>query len=167
MKINEIYNKYGHNTAVTIAHIIFTDNESIYIPQGKKQMRAFFNGKRCKRIDIQLPDIDNVLEMVSRLNKEVKHPTCPNNLRNRFYQKKKLFIQNLLHKELVDKIIESDRYYNFIVGEYSFHQPKVYFPDGIKDINDTEVYEPITPYIPFSMDDYKNAMIGMVYFMKL
>jgi len=167
MTFNEIYHKYGHNTAVAIAHIIFTDNESIYIPKSKGQIRAFFKGKRCKRIDIQLPDIDNVLEMVSRLNKEVKHPTCPNNLRNRFYSKKKIFIQNLLHKELVDKIIESDRYYNFIVGEYSFHQPKVYFPDGIKDIDGTEVYEPIVPEIPFSMDDYKNTMIGMVYFMCL
>jgi hypothetical protein len=124
-----------------------------------------FKGKHCKHIDIQLPDIDNVLEMVSRLNKEVKHPTCPNNLRNRFYSKKKIFIQNLLHKRLVDKIIESDRYYNFIVGEYSFHQPKVYFPDGIKDIDGTEVYKPIVPEIPFSMDDYKNTMMGMVYFM--
>ena len=167
MTFNEIYHKYGCNTAVAIAHIVFTDNESIYIPKSKEQIRAFFNGKRCKRIDIQLPDIDNVLEMVSRLNKEVKHPTCPNNLRNRFYSKKKILIQNLLHKGLVDKIIESDRYYNFIVGEYSFHQPKVYFTDGIKDIDDTEVYEPITPDIPFSMDDYKNTMIGMVYFMHL
>ena len=167
MTFNEIYHKYGCNTAVVIAHIVFTDNESIYIPKSKEQIRAFFKGKRCKRIDIQLPDIDNVLEMVSKLNKEVKHPTCPNNLRNRFYSKKKIFIQNLLHKELVDKIIESDRYYNFIVGEYSFHQPKVYFPDGIKDIDDTEVYESIVPEIPFSMDDYKNAMMGMVYFMRL
>ena len=167
MTFNEIYHKYGCNTAVVIAHIVFTDNESTYIPKSKEQIRAFFKGKRCKRIDIQLPDIDNVLEMVSKLNKEVKHPTCPNNLRNRFYSKKKIFIQNLLHKELVDKIIESDRYYNFIVGEYSFHQPKVYFPDGIKDIDDTEVYESIVPEIPFSMDDYKNAMMGMVYFMRL
>jgi hypothetical protein len=93
MTFKEIYHKYGYNTAVAIAHIIFTDNESIHIPQGKEQVRAFFEGKRCKHIDIQLPDIDNVLEMVSRLNKEVKHPTCPNNLRNRFYSRKKIFIK--------------------------------------------------------------------------
>lgn len=151
MTFNEIYHKYGRNTAVAIAHIIFTDNEGIYIP------------KRCKRIDIKLPDIDNVLEMVSRLNKEVKHPTCPNNLRNRFYQKKKLFIKHLLHKKLVNKIIESENYYCFIVGEYSFHQPKVYFPNGIKDIDGIEEYVPIESEIPFSMDDYKNCMMGILY----
>lgn len=167
MTINEIYHKYGQNTAVSIAHIIFTDNENVNVPQENRQgMRKFFRGKRCKSVDIHLPEIDNVLEMVSKLNKEVKHSTCPNNLRNRFYSKKKIFIQYLLHKKLVDKIIESEKYYNFIVSEYSFHQPKVYFPCGIKNIDDTEVYEPIVPEIPFSIDDYKNAMIGMVYFMQ-
>lgn len=167
MTINEIYRKYGLNAASSIARVIFMDDESVNVPNGKTQLRNFLTGKRCKKTNIEIPRKLSIISNVSKLNKEVKHPTCPKNLRNRFYQKKKLFIKHLLHKKLVNKIIESENYYCFIVGEYSFHQPKSYFPSGIKDINDTEVYEPITPDIPFSMDDYKNAMIGMVYFMQL
>lgn len=163
MNIKDIKNRYGYNVATSVCHIMLTGKKKVVIPIGNRNtMDAFFKGKRCAFIDIEVPTINDVLDKVSKLNKEVKHSTCPKNLRNRFYNRKKHFIQYLLGCGMVDKIIESEKHYKFIVGEHSFHQPKMYFPNGIKSVDGYEEYIPVPYEEEFSMDDYKDAMVGMV-----
>lgn len=158
MTIREFYRKYGLNRTHSLLSIIFMDNDTITIPVSKLSLIQFIRGRRCKRISFEFPE-DNVIEILSKVNKEVKHPSCPNNLRNRFYRKKKIFIQHLLSKGMVDEIIESEKYYNFIVNGYSFHQPKAFFPCGIKKITGTEVYVPTETEEVFSLEDYKKCML--------
>ena len=161
MRLIDFYNGYGLNYTHSLLSIIFTDNDKIKIPQSKERLVKLIK-KHCPDLEVELPN-SGFLELISKVNKEVKHSSCPANLRNRFYAKKKAFIRYALHKKIVDKIIESENHYNFIIGEYSFHQPKVYFPCGINNIDGTEEYIQIESEIPFSMDDYKKCMMGILY----
>jgi hypothetical protein len=163
MKLIDFYNGYGLRYTHSLLSIIFTDNTEIVVPIQKEKLEKFIKTD-YPDLKIKWPvDCTNFLELISKVNKEVKHQSCPNNLRNRFYHKKKMFIQYLRDKGLCDKIIESESVYKFVIGEYSFHQPKAYFPGGIKNIDGTEEYIPTEPEIPFSMDDYKKCMIGILY----
>lgn len=159
MKLIDFYNGYGLNHTHSLLSIIFTDNDKVKVPNSKERLIKMIK-KRCPDLEIEFPT-DGFFELISKVNKEVKHSSCPSNLRNRFYAKKKAFVKYALYKRIIDKIIESEKYYNFIIGEYSFHQPKEYFPSGFKKVDGTEEYIPIEPEIPFSMDDYKKCMMAI------
>ena len=163
MKLIDFYNGYGLNYTHSLLSIVLTDNSEIVIPTQKDNLIKFIK-KDHPDLEIEWPvDCTDFLKLISKVNKEVKHPTCPSNLHNRFYAKKKTFVRYALSKKIVDKVIESENYYNFIIGEYSFHQPKVYFPCGIKNIDGIEEYVPTEPDTPFSMDDYKKCLMGILY----
>lgn len=154
MKLKDFYKKFGLNQTKAIISILFN-----YTSNNIYKLEKFIEENGENEIVFQDKDI---IEIVSLVNQMVKSSDCPNNLKNRFYHKKKMFVRNYLLKEKkVEQIIESENLYKFIVGKYSFHQPKVYFPCGFCKIDGTEVYEPNTPAVPFDVDVYKDCMLLM------
>lgn len=111
---------------------------------------------------IEIPD--NILETVSRVNKMVKHGNCKNPLRNKFYSKKHKFIVYLYEHGMVDKVLESEKNYHFFIGNYSFHQPKVYFMNREISVDGTEEYKPAAADAQFDWNEFKKAINGMIVF---
>lgn len=174
MTITQTYRRYGLNTALAVANTYFTDVNEVTVPQGtKQQMTKFLKNELCQSTLIDdyvntTSSIQQLIEVVSKVNMEVKHPTCPQNLRNRFYSKKKQLLEYLLHKGLVEEILESDSHYKLTTLGHSFHQPKTYFKEGLPSKYQTLLkgWENYTPRNTateqtFSMEDYKRACIGI------
>lgn len=154
MKLIDFYRKYGSNNyTVSVISIFFED-----YPQRRDKVKKFV--KQHADFELNIPDESELVPLMSKVNREVKHPTCPGNLRNRFYTKKRRVIDYLLHNKKIDCIIESENLYNFVVGEYSFHQPKDYWPNGFKKIAGTEVYEAKDEVIPFNRDDFNRFFLA-------
>ena len=65
---------------------------------------------------------------------------------------------------MVDEVLESENNYHFIIGNYSFHQPKKYFNNREIVATGTEEYKPIKSDIPFDWNEYKKAINGITVF---
>jgi hypothetical protein len=106
-------------------------------------------------------DDEELIQLLSEVNKGVKDPECPRNLKNKFYVFKHKFLVYCLSKNLVKEIIESDSFYKFVLGDYSFHQPKSYFKEPL-EINGEEAYEPEGSVLPFSRELYDAVLLGII-----
>ena len=163
MKMGEIRNRYGLNTALSVAHVVYTDNNGVIFPNGQRRGKIkFIRSRYCNDIEVEIPSMDEAIELVSLLNKEVKDSSCPTNLRNRFYSKKKDFLKYMLEHGMIDKVFESENHYRFVIGEFSFHQPKKYYHSGLKEVDGKEVYANDDVTVPFSINDYKKGMLGII-----
>ena len=110
-------------------------------------------------------DHNALFELMSKVNKEVKHESCPNNLRNRFYDRKTRVIKWALRNGMVDEIFESDGLYRFTIAGHSFHQLKLCFPNGINGmtVGGFEEYVPEPRNVEFSLEAYNECMVNMTY----
>lgn len=154
MKLIDVYRLFGLNSARSIAKIFFK-----HCPDKKEKLEAFIS--KNKNFEFDVPDISSIISLMDKLNKEVKHESCPNNKRNHFYTKKHQVIKHFLETKQVEQIIESDNVYKFVIGSYSFHQPKTYWPDISELVNGTEEYQNKTIPIPFNEDDYKRFCVSV------
>ncbi len=131
-----------------------------HYPQQKERLQNFI--WKHGDFEVDLPDTMEVIPLMNKVNQEVKHPTCPHNLRNRFYSRKHRVINLLMASKRIDSIIESTNLYKFVVGDYSFHQLKAYFPSGLSNIDGTEEYVPEKHDIPFNEDDFKKFCLAFI-----
>ena len=106
-------------------------------------------------------DDEELIQLLSEVNKGVKDPECPKNLRNKFYVFKHKFLVYCLSKNLVKEVIGSTDHYKFVIGEYSFHQPKSYFKEPL-EINGEENYESERSGLPFSKELYDAVLLGII-----
>jgi hypothetical protein len=106
-------------------------------------------------------DDEELIQLLSEVNKGVKDPECPKNLRNKFYVFKHKFLIYCLSRNLVKEIIESENHYKFVLGDYSFHQPKSYFKETL-EVSGEEEYIPEKSELPFSKDLYDSVLLGII-----
>ena len=107
-------------------------------------------------------DDEELIQLLDEVNKGVKDLECPRNLRNKFYVFKHKFLIYCLSKNLVKEVIGSSRHYKFVLGDYSFHQPKAYFKEPL-EINGEEDYDPTKgSWLPFSRELYDAVLLGII-----
>lgn len=106
-------------------------------------------------------DDEELIQLLDEVNKRVKDPECPRNLRNKFYSFKHKFLTYCLSQNLVKEVIGSIDFYKFVIGDYSFHQPKSYFKESL-EIDREEVYKPERSVPPFSRELYDAVLLGII-----
>ena len=116
---------------------------------------------KTSEIEFEITD-ENIVALVSLVNKEIKDPDCPNSKKNKFYVFKHKFINKLLKKGKVDKVLESENCFHFYIGDYSFHQPKFYYPLGIEKIDGNEVFIEEEHFEKFNLEDYNKCLIALI-----
>ena len=74
----------------------------------------------------EMPEIPilNVLDEMVFLNRMVKNPMCPKNIKNQFYEYKRRIIIQLIEAGRVHEVTHEGSVYNFSIdnGKYNFHQ---------------------------------------------
>ena len=109
---------------------------------------------------------ENLLESLTLVNRMVKDETCPNNLKNRFYNQKKNLLRQLLKLGRVSDIYQQGDYLALTVdGEYKFHQPKEYFKGLDYDIAGDMDTVPRAVAIPFDRRKFDEFEAGYYIFM--
>lgn len=106
-------------------------------------------------------DDEELVQLLSEVNKRIKDPACPNNLKNKFYVFKHKFLTYCLSRNLVTEVIESSGFYKFVLGDYSFHQPKSYFKEPL-EVSGTEEYNPERSDLLFSLELYNAVLLGII-----
>ena len=112
----------------------------------------------------EMPEIHdvNVLDEMVYLNKMVKNPECPNNVKSQFYVFKKRIIRELIDAGRIDKVTREGTVYLFSIdnGKYEFHQPLDYYKDydlfNNLDIENGKQYVNRHEFVPLDIDRYKN-----------
>lgn len=158
--IRDFYDRFGFNWTRALLSVLYEDH-----PDNAYDFNIFMQGLFDRSVSI--PDITELLPLMCRVNKMVKHPSCPNNIRNRFYAKKKQVIRHLQLNGLVDSVIESDGLYKFVIGDYAFHQLKKDWERKVGKVDGTEVYEPDGETLPFSMGEYVNFRLVAILYVAL
>ena len=139
--------------------IMNTSNSSL--PEYKARASKF-------RIPDNFSVTKDVLELMETVNSMVKHPTCPKNLRNRFYGYKTRVIEELLDQGRVSDVYsEGDCYSLVIDGKYKFHQLKATHPHWVEyvEILGKRPYAPYGEPIPFSIETYTDFQLSAMYFL--
>lgn len=109
---------------------------------------------------------ENLLESLTLVNRMVKDPTCPNNLKNRFYNKKKNLLRQLLKLGRVSDIYLQGEYLALTVdGKYQFHQPKEHFKGLEYDISGVTDTNPRAEAFPFDRQKFDEFEAGYYIFM--
>ena len=157
-QLKDYFNRFGFGpTKSAIVLECYGTELQLFVPRyDKNAIKSYAYKNQCV---ISIPD--DILETVSIVNKMVKHESCQNNFRNKFYTKKHNLILYLYDNGMVDKVLESENNYNFIIGKYSFHQPKEYFKNRKIVVTGTEEYKPTKSDIPFDWNEYKKAINGI------
>jgi hypothetical protein len=128
----------------------------------KTKQHILISLERFKDMVKEVPEDDEELvQLLSEVNKRVKDPSCPNNLKNKFYVFKHKFLTYCLSLGLVSEVIESPGFYKFVLGDYSFHQPKSYFKEPL-EVNGEEEYKPEKSDLLFSRDLYDSVLLGII-----
>ena len=160
MKLLDFYNRYGFDSSLSMLNAILTEPVTTYTqntPHARKDFKEFIT---LQGYEFELPE-DSTLELMHRVNKMVKSTDCPSNRKNKFYMLKHRFIKTMLSDGRIDKILESDNFYHFYIGDYDFHQLKAMYKN-IK-IDGQEVYVKQDTSIPYEEDAYRKCVIRMVY----
>lgn len=109
---------------------------------------------------------ENLLESLTLVNRMVKDETCPNNLKNRFYNQKKNLLRQMLKLGRVSDIYQQGDYLALTVdGEYKFHQPKEFFKGLDYDIAGDMDTVPRAQAIPFDSQKFDEFEAGYYIFM--
>ena len=109
--------------------------------------------------DFRVPK-EELLDLLVTVNKMVKDSSCPNNIKNRFYNQKKSVLRKMVRDKRVSDIYDQGDYYSLVVdGKYKFHQPKCYFANLTFDVEGSEPYTPGDSAIPFDSKTYRDFEI--------
>lgn len=159
MKIREIARR-NYLTARTVAQNVF-GNEFRGMDKA-----AFYRFIAKNDVDVQMEDRVTIAEMVSTVNRQVKHATCPNNYKNRFYALKHRYIRECIVRGDVDHVLESENCYHFFMKDgHDYHQLKNSFPGGVSNITGQEEYVPVEHNIPFDEEFFRKTVVQMTLFM--
>lgn len=124
--------------------------------------------KEMKKANITFEIVENVEDIVRMMNianRMVKDESFPFG-KNNFYERKTRFIKCVLrtHPDMVREIRESESLYNFIIGGFSFHQPKYKYPDD--NFNTTpEDYSPCGITMEYDRDMYLKCMVSISFYL--
>lgn len=142
----------------SILHILHSDDSQNFPIRFKEQAL-----KWIKNDTTEFEINNDVFNLMTIVNKMVKHESCPNNIRNRFYSIKHRFIKLLVEHNMADKVVyESENLYKFVFGPYEFHQYKFQsLPSGY--VIEHEDYVNNHESVEFSMETYKEAAIAITY----
>ena len=150
MTIHEFYWTYGLEATVSVLSGIYAECDSAnYF---SNHLKYYLSNKNLIIPDI--PTRSQVVRIMAKVNKEVKHPDCPNNYRNRFYKFKTKLIKLWLKQGAVSKITESEKHYCFTIEGYSFHQLKGSYLNKVPFYLKYKKYIPTEDAIPFSIEDF-------------
>lgn len=160
--IGDFHRKYGLANTLALASVLYENH-----PTRKKDWMVFL--KMVAGRVVEIPEISELLPLMNKVNRMVKHPSCPNPIRNRFYVKKFKVLKYLYVRGRVDYVIESDNLYNFVIGDYQFHQKKDAWENIIlkSSIKGTEVYSPVKSDVEFSRDLYNQFCITEITMMAM
>ena len=110
-------------------------------------------------IDIDALSEDRLDCLVSLVNKMVKDPECPKNLRNRFYAAKHKYIKELMHRNKLERVSDAGHLYGFrTVYGNEFHQLKITFKNPVQTIG-KEDYVYNEDYKSFDGEVYRDCMV--------
>ena len=157
-QLKDYFNRFGlgPTKSAVVLECYGTELQRFVARYDNNAIKSYAYKNQCV---ISIPD--DILETVSIVNKMVKHESCQKHFRNKFYCKKHKFILYLYNNGMVDEVLESENNYNFIIGNYSFHQPKEYFKNREIIATGTEEYKPTESDIPFDWNEYKKAINGI------
>ena len=103
---------------------------------------------------------ENLLDLMTEVNRMVKDPSCPNNIRNRFYNQKKSVLRKMVQTGRVSDIWGEGDYYAMLAdGKYPFHQPKPYFAHMDFEVEGERPYVPGDDPAPFDAKTYRDFEI--------
>ena len=109
---------------------------------------------------------ENVLELMSVVNRMVKDKNCPHNLRNRFYNYKTSIMRNLSRMERVSDVYDEGNYLSMTVdSKYVFHQLKTCCVNLPLEIVGEREYENTQTPLPFDEKVYREFQISAIYFL--
>ncbi len=115
------------------------------------------------QIDSDFTISDDVVGLMSDVNRMVKDEKCPNNLRNRFYGKKLKVIEELIKEGRCSEFYKEGHCYSLLVdGKYRFHQLKNSHPHWEDDkyfFNGEREYTKTEP-LPFDAEKYRSFMMS-------
>lgn len=159
MKFTQFYKIYGHNNSVALLSAML-DADSKFNKFFSDRLKKYLEDDRITVPDI--PTESEVIKLMAKFNREVKHSSCPNNYKNRFYKLKTKLIKLWLRQGKISKITESENCYCFTIGKCSFHQPKNCYSFDSSFHIEYEEYISSENSIPFSIVDYKLFKIAAV-----
>ena len=160
-QLKDYFNTFGvaPTKSALVLEYCGTELQHLVERYDNKKIASYANKTQCV---ITIPD--DILETVSTVNRMIKHGSCQNQFRNKFYCKKHKFILYLYNNGMVDEVLESENNYHFIIGNHSFHQPKEYFKKREIVATGTEEYKPTESDTPFDWSEYKKAINGITVF---
>ena len=121
---------------------------------------SWYNRHLDKEIEIS----DNVLEILAKVNLEIKNLNVESRYKNKFYKYKEKFLKSLLIRSKINKIIDSGEYWKFIIEGYSFHQIKGNYKNYKITASEFEKYKPDHSNLPeFSLEDYKLCLLTLIH----
>ena len=112
-----------------------------------------------------ITNFDEIVLLVSKVNRMVKDNSCPNNLRNRFYHKKHQFLMKAYHDKRVTRVTHDENVVGFYIGDACFHQPHSLMTKHpeLAENSEYEKYTANKETLPFDKEAYKTAMIAMIF----
>lgn len=121
----------------------------------------------AKHDDIDIEEMSPVEadDLIYAVNRQIKDPDTPSNLRHRFYKLKHRYILKHIRLGHVERVLESESCYHFFIkGLHDYHQLKSTFPGGFEKIDGTEEYIQPEQNEKFNPDDYKRAIVQLIMF---
>ena len=162
-----------HNAKVDMARILFTEEEcrqknANYMKNvSKKHWKNFLSNK-------QIPDdfkiIEDPISIMTEVNQMVKHESCPNNYKNRFYSYKTRVIKRAIKDGRLTKALDCGEFLELTIDDkYVFHQVKQlgwngWIADGRLKLDGEGVYVRGSEPIPFVYDRFKDFQVSAIYY---
>lgn len=122
MKLSEFANKYNLN---------FNAKKALVLLLSENPVSTNDVSKAARNIEIPFEFKEgSILEKMVICNKMVKSGSCPNNVRNNFYHKKKHFFKCIYERfPKMLEITDQGEYYSFKINGFEFHQLKSCWPE--------------------------------------
>lgn len=109
---------------------------------------------------------DNLVDLMFTVNRMVKHESCPNNCRNRFYYYKAKVIRRLARMGRVTDVYDEDPCLSMVVdGKYQFHQLKLAHPRTNFEILGKREYKATADPLEFDERAFYDFQMAAVYFL--
>ena len=110
-QLKDYFNRFGFapTQSAIVLECYGTELQRLVARYDENAIKSYVDKNQCV---ISIPD--DILETVSTVNKMVKHESCQNHFRNKFYTKKHMFILYLYNNGMVDEVLESENNYHFI-----------------------------------------------------
>lgn len=142
----------------TIARLLFGFEPRNY---SEPEYKALLNGR-------SLPDdfyitTRGILRKMQVVNKMVKHDSCPNNIKNRFYSYKHRIIKEYHRIGEVTDVYDEGNCYGMLVKGYPFHQLKGQNDDY--NVLGTREYSGGEDPIPFDMQTFVDFQMSAILFL--